>query len=203
MIDLLHELAALHRAVVRDEDTQTVSVTVARTYEADAEDVWDALTNVERLPRWFYPVTGDLRVGGTFQLEGNAGGDIRACEPPARLEVTFGMPDSVVTVTLAQDADRTTVELVHTVPLAIAGSGAGALFVGPGWDGALVQLARELRGESSGDPLAFAGSPAMIDYNRGSIDRWAEAVERSGTASAEEVAGGRAAAEAQYTTSPS
>lgn len=203
MIDLLHELAALHRGVVRDESAQTVAVTVTRAYDADAEDVWEALTDPERLPRWFAPVTGDLRVGGTFQIEGNASGDILRCERPARLDVTFGMPDSVVAVTLTQEGDRTTVELVHTVPLAVAGSGAGALFVGPGWDGALVQLAREMRGESEGDPLAFAGSPEMIEVNRGSIARWVEAVESSGTASAEEVAGGRAAAEAQYTPEPS
>lgn len=203
MIDLLQELAALRRDVARDESTQTVAVTVARAYDADAEDVWDALTDPARLARWFSPVTGDLRVGGTFQVEGNAGGEILRCEPPARLDVTFGMPDSVVSVTLAPEPGRTTVELVHTVPLAIAGSGAGALFVGPGWDGMLVQLARELRGEASGDPLAFAGSPAMIEYNRGSIDRWAQAVAGSGTATSEEVAGGRAAADAQYTTSPS
>ncbi|WP_258723365.1 SRPBCC domain-containing protein [Cellulomonas sp. NS3] len=200
MIDLLHELAALHRGVARDDDAQTVSVTVARTYDAETEDVWEALTDPARLARWFSPVTGDLRVGGSFQIEGNASGDILRCERPALLEVTFGMPDSVVAVTLAQEADRTTVELVHTVPLAIAGSGAGALFVGPGWDGALVQLGRGLRGEATGDPLAFAGSPEMIELNRGSIDAWAEAVERSGTATPDDVAGGRAAAEAQYTT---
>lgn len=203
MIDLLQELAALHRGVARDDSAQTVSVTVARAYDADVEDVWDALTDADRLARWFSPVTGDLRVGGSFQIEGNAGGDILRCERPLRLEITFGMPDSVVSVSLVESAGRTTVELVHTVPLAIASSGAGALFVGPGWDGALLQLGRGLRGEASGDPLAFAASPEMIEFNRGSIDAWAEAVDRSGTATPDDVAGGRAAAEAQYTVASS
>jgi uncharacterized protein YndB with AHSA1/START domain len=122
MFDLLEELAAIHRSVARDDATDTVSVTVARTYDAERDDVWDALTNPERLPRWFYPITGDLRPGGTFQLEGNAGGDIRRCDRPTALQVTFGAPDSVLDVRLADSGDGTTLELVHTVPIAMAGS---------------------------------------------------------------------------------
>ena len=90
MFDMVEELAAIHRAVERDQAGDTVSVELARTYRAEAEDVWDALTNPERLPRWFYPVSGDLEVGGSFQFEGNAGGEIRRCDRPTRIQVTFG-----------------------------------------------------------------------------------------------------------------
>ena len=203
MFDMLEELAAIHRAVVPGQAQDTVSVTLGRTYDADVEDVWDALTSPERLPRWFYPVTGDLTVGGDFQLEGNAGGQVLACDRPALLRVTFGSPDSVVDVRLAAEGERTTLELVHTVPLAMAGSGAGALFVGPGWDGALLGLGLFLRGEAVGDPLEAAGSPVVVEFNRGSIDRWTLAVERSGTATAQEIAAAREAAVAQYTVVPS
>jgi uncharacterized protein YndB with AHSA1/START domain len=202
MFDLLEELAAIHRSVARDDAADTVSVTVARTYDADRDDVWDAMTNPERLPRWFYPITGDLRPGGTFQLEGNAGGDIRRCDRPTALQVTFGAPDSVLDVRLADSGGGTTLELIHTVPVAMAGSGAGALFVGPGWDGALLGLGLHLRGEFVGDPLEAANSPEVIEFNRGSIDRWTEAVASSSTASAEEIAGARGAAVAQYTVLP-
>lgn len=153
MFDMVEELAAINRNVVRDGGGDTVSVTLTRTYDAESEDVWDALTNPERLPRWFYPVSGDLKVGGSFQFEGNAGGDIRRCDRPTWLQVTFGGPDSILDVRLADIGDRTTVELIHTVPVAMAGSGAGALFVGPGWDGALLGLGIHLRGLSVGDPL--------------------------------------------------
>jgi uncharacterized protein YndB with AHSA1/START domain len=203
MFDMVEELAAIHRNVVRDDSADTVSVTLTRTYDADVEDAWDALTNPERLPRWFYPVSGDLKVGGTFQLEGNAGGEIRRCDRPTRLEVTFGGPDSILDLRLAETGGRTTVELTHRVPLAMAGSGAGALFVGPGWDGALLGLGIQLRGQSVGDPLEAANSPEVIEFNRGSISRWTEAVESSGTATAEEIAGAREAVVAQYTTLPS
>lgn len=153
-----------------------------------------------RLPRWFYPVSGDLRLGGSFQLEGNAGGEIRECDRPSRLNVTFGGPESILDVRLTQTGDRTTVKLTHSVPLAMAGSGAGALFVGPGWDGALLGLAIHLRGEEVGDPLEAANSPEVIDFNRGSISLWTETTASSGTATAEEIDGAREMAVAQYTT---
>jgi len=203
MFDMIQELAAIHRNVVRDDAGDTVSVTLTRTYEADAEDVWDALTNPERLPRWFYPVSGELKVGGSFQFEGNAGGDVRRCDRPTWIQVTFGGPESVLDVRLAETGEKTTLELTHTVPLAMAGSGAGALFVGPGWDGALLGLGIHLRGLAVGDPLEAANSPEVIEFNRGSISQWTEAVESSGTATAEEIAGAREAAVAQYTTAPS
>ena len=199
MFDMAEQLAALRRDVVRDDDRGTVSVTLSRTYDADAEDVWDALTSPVRLPRWFYPVSGDLRVGGSFQLEGNAGGDIRRCDKPTWLQVTFGNPDSVVDVRLTDTGDTTTLELTHTVPLAMAGSGAGALYVGPGWDGAALGLDLYLRGQSIGDPLEAANSPEVIEFNRGSISRWSEAIGSSGTATPEEITGAQAAAEAQFT----
>ena len=202
MFDMLEELAAIHRNVARDDNADTVSVTLSRAYKADAEDVWDALTNPDRLPRWFYPVSGDLAVGGSFQLEGNAGGEIRRCDRPTWLQVTFGGPDSVLDVRLAATGDKTEIELTHTVPLAMAGSGAGSLFVGPGWDGALLGLGIHLRGLYLGAPLEAANSTEVIEFNRGSIGRWTEAVESSGTATTEEIAGAREAAVAQYTTAP-
>jgi uncharacterized protein YndB with AHSA1/START domain len=200
MFDLIQELDAIERGVSRD--AETVTAAVSRSYAADAAEVWDALTDPERLPRWFYPVTGDLREGGEFQLVGHAGGRILRCEPPNRLEVTFGGPDSILDVRLRQEGERTTVELIHTVPLAIARSGAGALFVGPGWDGALLGLGIFLRGEAVGDPIAAANSAEVIEFNRGSIDRWTDAIDRSGSATGDEIAALREIAVAQYTVVP-
>ncbi len=202
MFDLLEELAAIHRSVATDTAAETVSVVLSRTYRAHADDVWDALPNPERIPRRFYPISGDLRVGGSFQLEGNAGGEILRCDPPTALEVTFGGPQSVVRVLLAESDGATTLGLTHSVPLAMAGSGAGALFVGPGWDGALLGLGMHVRGAAIGDPLAMANSPEVVGFNKGSIEQWTKAIESSGTATSEEIAGGRQAALAQYTVQP-
>ncbi len=52
-------------------------------------DLWEALTNPQRITRWFLPISGDLRLGGRYQFQGNAGGMITGCEPPKQLAVTW------------------------------------------------------------------------------------------------------------------
>jgi uncharacterized protein YndB with AHSA1/START domain len=51
--------------------------------------VWDACTDPDRLNRGFLDVTGDLRLGGSYQLEGNAHGEILRCSPPRLLAVSW------------------------------------------------------------------------------------------------------------------
>ena len=53
-----------------------MEVTREVVLEAPVEEVWDALTDPDRIRRWMMPITGELKVGGSFQLEGNAGGEI-------------------------------------------------------------------------------------------------------------------------------
>ena len=91
MRDLIDELEAVRRRTgdVALPGGAAKVVALERTYPAEIDDVWDAITTAERIARWFLPVSGDLRLGGTYQLEGNAGGEIRACEPPRRLQVTW------------------------------------------------------------------------------------------------------------------
>jgi uncharacterized protein YndB with AHSA1/START domain len=215
MIDIVNQLNAIHRDVGRRpaESGESVSVLLRRTYDAPVEDVWDAVTDPDRMKRWFLPVSGDLRVGGTFQLEGNAGGEILACEPPRLLRVTFGGPTSLVELRLTPSADNspdadtapdaegaagTVLELEHTVPIEMAGSGAGALYVGPGWDGALMALALFLRGEVTGDPVAAANTPSAQEFSRQSVQAWATAVESSGTAAPDEIAAATEVSLAQF-----
>ena len=75
---------------------------ISRIYRTDVDDLWDAVTNPERLPRFFAPVEGDFRLGGRYQVQGNAGGTIEKCEPPHLFEVTweFGEGKSFVLVTI-------------------------------------------------------------------------------------------------------
>jgi uncharacterized protein YndB with AHSA1/START domain len=190
MIDIQSQIEAIDREVVRREGAggEEVSVLISRTYDSAIEDVWEALTDPERVKRWFMPLTGDLRPGGTFQLEGNAGGDIQECEPPSRLKVTFGGPTSLVELRLTPEGDnRTSLELEHTVPIEMAQSGAGALFVGPGWDGGFVALDLYLRGQVADDPVAAANSPEGLELSRQAVDVWLDVVRGSGTATPEEI----------------
>lgn len=191
-MDLLEQLATIERQVTADE---SVVVLLRRSYPTTADDLWEALTEPDRLKRWFLPLSGDLRVGGTFQLEGNAGGDILACERPKMLRVTFGGEASVVELRLVPDGDATVLELEHSVPIEMAGSTAGSLYVGPGWDGAFLGLALHLEG-FDGDPVAAANSPEVQRFNLGSIEAWCEA--SKGGATDEQIAEAAAVARAQF-----
>jgi uncharacterized protein YndB with AHSA1/START domain len=205
MIDIASQLEAIHREVAtRPIDSgEGVSILLRRSYDAPIEDVWNAITDPDRMKRWFYAVSGDLRVGGTFQLEGNAGGEILRCEPPSLLRVTFGGPTSLVELRLSADEDRDTVlELEHTVPIEMAGGGVGALYVGPGWDGAFMALGLFLRGEVSADPVAAANSPEAQQFSKQSVHTWTAVVELSGTATAEELAAATEASLAQFVSDP-
>ncbi|MFI9379613.1 hypothetical protein [Kutzneria sp. NPDC052558] len=63
MKDVLRELAAARRAMGKAglPAGEAYTVEVRRRYEARVEEVWDAITNPERVRRWLRPVTGDLR----------------------------------------------------------------------------------------------------------------------------------------------
>ena len=152
-----------------------------RTYRASQADLWDALTNADRIPRWFLPVSGDLRVGGRYQLEGNAGGLVERCQPPESFAVTweFGGMLSWLEVTLIPDGDHTTLELAHHshVDPALWGRfGPGA--VGVGWDLGLLGLDRHLDGGAAVDPkqaAALVASPDGVAFIRAAADGWADA----------------------------
>src|SRR5690606_25633066 len=116
---------------------------------------WDALTNKERLPRWFLPISGDLKLGGKYQFEGNAGGTILACQKPERISVSWEMNGGVSWVDVFLNpgsAGKTELVLEH-VALEEGASkefwdqyGPGA--VGVGWDLSLIGM--ELHLESGG-----------------------------------------------------
>jgi uncharacterized protein YndB with AHSA1/START domain len=199
IIDIAEQIGAISRQVEQQQSESggSVTVTLERRYPAEVADVWQAITEPERLRRWFLPITGDLRPGGNFQLEGNAGGDILTCEAP-HLQVTFGSESSIVDVLLSGDRDETLLQLTHSVPLELAGSTAGALYVGPGWDGALLGMALYLTGQVSDDPVAAANSPEAQDFNVRSIEEWVDAVEASGTADADAIAAAQQVSLAQF-----
>jgi uncharacterized protein YndB with AHSA1/START domain len=205
VIDITTQIGAIHREVATKpaEGGEVVSALLRRHYDAPIEDVWDAVTDPERVKRWFLPVSGDLREGGDFQLEGNAGGRILRCDPPRLLRATFGGETSHVEVRLTTDGDAaTTLELEHTVPLAFAGSGAGALYVGPGWDGTLMALGRFLAGDDAHDRGAAEGSPEGLEFSRQSVQAWTAAIEASGTAGPDDLAAAVEASLAQFAPDP-
>src|ERR1700682_3819007 len=91
MIDVTHHITAVRRQVGQRtlEAGEARTVTISQIYDAPLDDVWDACTNPQRIPRWFLPISGDLRLHGRYQLEGNAAGTIESCDPPRSFRATW------------------------------------------------------------------------------------------------------------------
>lgn len=189
-IDVIKQIGAVTRAISsREVEGRLARVIIAsRAYDTGRADLWDALTNIERIPRWFLPVSGDLRLGGHYQFEGNAGGEIIACDPPEQFKVTWGMQGQIswVTVTLSEQADGHTflrLEHVAHVPDEMWNQyGPGA--VGVGWDGGLLGLALYLASDSSVTPetaMEWMASEEGRTFTRQSSDAWTVASIAGGT----------------------
>src|SRR5207248_10035675 len=118
MIDVGHQINTVRRTVGTRvlEAGEARVVTLSQAYDTDAADLWDACTDIERIPRWFLPITGDLTVGGKYQLQGNANGTIISCDPPHAFTATweYGGGISWIEVRVADEgADRSRLVLDH------------------------------------------------------------------------------------------
>ena len=188
IIDVEGHLGAVERSMSSLElDGQPArAVTLSRSYATTVEDLWDAVTNGERIPRWFLPISGDLEPGGRYQLEGNAGGVITVCEPLSHFALTweFGEDVSWVEVRLSDDeAGRATLTLTHTAHLSEHWGEYGPGAVGVGWELGFMGLAIHLTQptEPKPDEAAFATSPDGKAFIAGSSEGWAQAAEAAGT----------------------
>ena len=158
-----------------------------RRYQAEIEDVWDACSDPERIRRWLLPVSGDLRAGGSYRLEGNAHGEILRCEPPRLLAVTWvygDRPPDEVELRLAPHADGgTLLELEHASVCDTAPDGVSdaILGVGVGWEPALYALDLHLRGELPDTLAADVGAgrppPELVELMDRSGRAWTALVE--------------------------
>lgn len=172
-LDTLHQttdrqIPAVNRTVgsrvVGGEDARIVTLT--QTYPSPRAEVWNAITTGDRISRWLMPISGDLRVGGRYQLEGNAGGEVLSCAEPDALEVTweYGGDVSWVTATLTGDDESTTLLIEHVAHVGDEDwkeYGPGA--VGIGWDSMLLGLALHLESGVSLDPMEAAAWSASAD----------------------------------------
>jgi uncharacterized protein YndB with AHSA1/START domain len=92
-VDVITQIGAVNREVSDRNHQGKVRRVVAasRTFASSPDDLWDAITKPERLARWFGSVSGDLRLGGSFQIKDNAKGEVTTCQPPEMLAVTWKM----------------------------------------------------------------------------------------------------------------
>ncbi len=181
-VDAEIHLAAVERSVSSlERDGQPArAVTLGRSFPVSLEDLWDAVTNGERIPQWFLPVSGELELGGRYQLEGNASGVITACEPASFYAVTweFAGDTSWVDVRCSRDgAGSAHVELTHTALHSPHWDEFGPGATGVGWELGLLGLALHLDrpDEPKLDGEAFAASPEGKALIKGSSEAWGEA----------------------------
>jgi uncharacterized protein YndB with AHSA1/START domain len=200
MIDIPGEINAMQREVANrpfgSGDGRTVLI--RRAYDAPIEEVWDAVTNPDRIKRWFLPVSGDLRLGGSYQLQGNAHGEILRCEPPRLLKVTwiFGESTSEVEVRLSAGDNGTAFELAHALPLDDHWGQFGPGAVGVGWDLTMLGLGLHLRGGMIDDPEAWVRSAEAREFMTLSSRSWGTAHQGSGVSPEEASAAEKATLQA-------
>jgi uncharacterized protein YndB with AHSA1/START domain len=159
-------------------------ITLSRIFPQGPESVWAAFAQAERLGRWFLPVTGDLRQGGRFKFEGNAGGEVLACDRPSHIAVTWEMMGGIswVDLTFAAEGTGTRVTLRHSartadLPAAMWDQfGPGA--VGSGWEGGFLGLEMTLNAPDAPRDPALAtwhATPEGRAFFTESAKAWAEA----------------------------
>lgn len=186
----LLELAASADLVEREvhagsRDAVPTTIAVARRiYATDQPDLWDAVTNAERIKRWFAPISGDLKVGGHYQLQDNASGTVEQCREPESFSATWEFDGGVswIGVHLTPGDGGTVLELRHESPFdsqAWDEYGPGAQ--GVGWELSWLALDRHLASPSDVDDLdqewaeAFPTTDAGVGFVRRAALGWAEA----------------------------
>lgn len=167
-------------------------IVISQILDQDVQTVWDHITNPSLIAKWFSPVTGDLRQGGRFQIQGNASGTIESCRPPSSFRLTWEMPSAnenderniswvSVKLTANTTGDATTqVELSHTQRRndhwRKYGAGAG----GVGWDMSLAGLVMRLEGVEMPEPAVWFADEKTREFLRGCSLAWGRAAVEGG-----------------------
>ena len=190
-----------------DATTRTVSphdregkpasdVTLSRAFDTSIDNLWDAITNPDRLPHWFTNVTGDLQLNGRYHVQDNASGTITACEPQSHVALTWEFAGDTSWVELrlrvpalaremseGQRGCQTRLTLTHTSHISAHWDTYGPGATGVGWEMAFLGLALHIANpnDQKPDEMEFAVSPEGIAFITGSSDAWAKAAINAGT----------------------
>ncbi|HPE29852.1 MAG TPA: SRPBCC family protein [Parvularculaceae bacterium] len=187
LYDFERHLGEVERKVISLEKhgAQARAVILSRAYETSIEDLWDAITNKERLPRWFAIVEGELQLGGRYQVQGNAGGKIIECNPPHKFSLTWEFSGDVSWIDVALTAEgpeSARLTLTHTSKLSPHWEQYGPGATGVGWELGLLGLAIHFADPKADkiDEEAFAASAEGKAFGCGSSKQWSEAAIAAG-----------------------
>ena len=153
---LAAHLGAVSRVVEnREHAGHPVKVVItSRAYDTTVDDLWDALTSQERLPRWFSQVDGDLKLGGRFQVKNNASGTITACAPPRSFSATWEFGGAVSWINIMLQPTKSSgahLTLEHLCPPNPHWDKFGPGAVGVGWELGLLGLGMHTRSKAARD----------------------------------------------------
>lgn len=201
MVDVEAQIEATTRRVwtITREGAPVRVQDLARTVSRPIDEVWEVLTDAQQIPRWFQPISGELRLGERFAFQDHASGTVLECVPPAagiahyRVSWESGESTTWVTIRLtAEGADGTRVELEHEAGADALPPGFWERFgpgaTGVGWDGAFLGIALYLAGDDSVTPEsaeAWAMTPEGQAFYRLSATAWANAQIADGAEPAE------------------
>ncbi|MBD2844828.1 SRPBCC family protein [Paenibacillus sp. IB182496] len=187
-IDFEKSLGAVTRTVSEEQQREgkpVRRVTLERTYATTANDLWDVVTNPERLKRFFAPVTGELKLGGRFQIEGNAAGTVTTCEPTQYFAATWEFAGDVswIEVRIAPEGEaRCRIALSHICPINAHWAQFGPGATGVGWDLSLLGLGAYLA-DTAFEPSegqAMLMSEAGMAFIVGACQQWGQAAAAAG-----------------------
>ena len=139
------------RGSMRALDEQRGAVRVEGVYDTDIDDLWEACTTPDRLSRWIAEVSGELRVGGSFEASFTSAwtgpGRVEVCDRPHHLLLTMqpGTDDqSELEAWLTEEGDKTRLVVEERgLPLDTLH------FHGAGWQAHVDDLHRALLDEPS------------------------------------------------------
>lgn len=122
----------------------------AQTYPTTVEDLWDAITDPERLSRWMAPYEGEFHLGGRWLARYDDGtvfteGTVTACDAPRTFTTTWHASEeqeTTITVTVEPVADGAALRLEH--------DGVGGRDYAPGWHTYLELLELDVAGDLDG-----------------------------------------------------
>jgi uncharacterized protein YndB with AHSA1/START domain len=122
------------------KDGERYRLVYTEVYATDPDDLWEALTTPERLARWMAVYTGDLRLGGTWEVASDGDGPwgrgtVTACDAPHGFTTTWQaeQEDPTELVVCLEPVDAGT-------RLVLEHDGVRSIFYGAGWQTYLEQL---------------------------------------------------------------
>jgi uncharacterized protein YndB with AHSA1/START domain len=179
-IDIAKVLGPVDRKVrnFEKDGKPAAAVVLTRLYDTTVDDLWDALTSKERIPRWFLPIEGELKLGGKYQLTGNAGGTVTACTPPKHFAATweFGGGVTWIDVTVSAERGQARMTLEHIAILEDHWTQFGPGAVGIGWDlglmGLYLHFASGGKAVNPAEVAAWSASAAGKEFVTESGEAW-------------------------------